>query len=454
MEFSRFGTKFTSRTGILALMEDMGKALDGTSDSIDLDDPELAPILRPAGARESQALMLGGGNPAHIPAVNAIWRERMAEILANGQEYERMLTNYDTPQGKTEFLEALAGLLRSRYGWPLDARNIAITNGSQSAFFFLFNLFAGRYRDGSTRRVLFPLVPEYIGYADQSLHSADFVARRALLTQDAGQLSAHRFKYRVDFDSLDLDERISALCVSRPTNPSGNVLTDGEVQRLAQAAAGADIPLIIDNAYGLPFPGIVFAEATPYWDPNVVLCMSLSKLGLPSSRTGIIIAQPKIIEAVSAMNAIASLANGSLGQVLTLPMVKSGAIIKLGSDIIRPFYLERSRQAAAWIDQYLASTGVDWAVHESEGAIFLWIWFKNLPVPTEVLYQRLKRRNVVVVPGQFFFFGDEAESDGSGRISGWQHRHECLRLSYAQDPAVVRRGIEIMAEEVAALMLA
>src|ERR1019366_9594599 len=105
------------------------------------------------------------------------------------------------------------------------------------------------------------------------------------------------------------DDGISALCVSRPTNPSGNVLTDDEVARLAAATAGADIPLIIDNAYGLPFPGIVFAQATPYWDPNVVLCMSLSKLGLPTSRTGIIIAQPKIIEAISAMNAIASLAN-------------------------------------------------------------------------------------------------------------------------------------------------
>lgn len=450
MEFSRFGGKFTSRTGILALMEDMGKALDPAAGDWEGEDGE--ELAQPAGPREAQALMLGGGNPAHIPAVNAIWRRRMAEILARGNEFERMLTNYDTPQGKADFLDGLAEMLNRQYGWPVDARNVAVTNGSQSAFFYLFNLFAGRYRDGSIRRVLFPLVPEYIGYADQSLHSEDFLARRALVTQSAAELAARRFKYRVDFDALDLDDSISALCVSRPTNPSGNVLTDAEVARLAAAAADADIPLIIDNAYGLPFPGIVFADATPYWDPNVVLCMSLSKLGLPSTRTGIVVANPAIIKAVSAMNAIASLANGSLGQVLTAPMLRDGSLLRLGSEVIRPFYRERSDQAAAWIDRCLAGTGADWAVHQSEGAIFLWIWFKNLPVSTEVLYQRLKRRNVVVVPGQFFFFGDDAAIDGDQRISGWRHRHECLRLSYAQEPETVRRGIEVMAEEVAALM--
>lgn len=461
MEFTRFGTKFTSQTGILALMDDMAKALDGSADlpaafagaadpSSDPGPMDLSALggLPLAGPREPRALMLGGGNPAHIPGINAIWRERMAEILATGDEFERMLANYDTPQGKTEFLDALAAMLNREYGWPIDARHIAITNGSQSGFFYLFNLFAGRYRDGKNRRVLFPIVPEYIGYADQSVHLEDFVARRPLLED----LGGRRFKYRVDFDNLRLDDSVAALCTSRPTNPTGNVLTDDELRRLAALAAEHDIPLMIDNAYGLPFPGIVFAEARPYWDPNVVLCMSLSKLGLPATRTGIIIAQPRIIQAISAMNAIASLANGSLGQVLTLPMVRSGEILRLSREVIRPFYQAKSAQAQAWIDEALASTGADWAVHKSEGAIFLWIWFRNLPVSTKVLYERLKRRNVVAVPGQHFFFGDDSGIDGPGEIGSWKHRQECLRLSYAGEAETVRRGIAIMAEEVAALM--
>jgi len=51
---------------------------------------------------------------------------------------------------------------------------------------------------------------------------------------------------------------------------------------------------VIDNAYGLPCPGIIFSEATPLWNSNIILCMSLSKLGLPGSRCDIVIAAEKV----------------------------------------------------------------------------------------------------------------------------------------------------------------
>ncbi len=72
-----------------------------------------------AGAEGRQMLMLGGGNPAHIPAVQAHFRERMEQMLARGDEFERAVGNYDPPQGKPQFIEALASLLRAEYGWPV-----------------------------------------------------------------------------------------------------------------------------------------------------------------------------------------------------------------------------------------------------------------------------------------------------------------------------------------------
>jgi valine--pyruvate aminotransferase len=82
---------------------------------------------------------------------------------------------------------------------------------------------------------------------------------------------------------------VRALCVSRPTNPSGNLLSDAEMGRLAKLAADRGIPLIIDNAYGWPFPGIVFGEATPPWNDQTIHVMSLSKLGLPGTRTAFVV---------------------------------------------------------------------------------------------------------------------------------------------------------------------
>src|SRR5690606_33257492 len=81
----------------------------------------------------------------------------------------KAIANYDGPQGKDSFIQALAELLSSELGWPVGPENIALTNGSQTAFFYLFNLLAGEFADGRKKKVLFPLAPEYIGYGDSAL---------------------------------------------------------------------------------------------------------------------------------------------------------------------------------------------------------------------------------------------------------------------------------------------
>ncbi len=391
-------------------MDDLGQAMDGRSD------------MR----------MLGGGNPAHIPEVNEIWRRRSAEILANGAELEETLANYDTPQGKHAFLDSLAGLLNREFGWNLNAKNIAVTNGSQMAFFLLLNLLSGTGSDGSKNRVLFPLCPEYIGYADQTIENGMLITRPAKIELTRPGF----FKYNVDFENLDVSSDISALCISRPTNPTGNVLTDQEVARLAGIAGEKDIPFIIDNAYGAPFPNILFRDVKPYWDKHVILSMSLSKLGLPSVRTGIVVADESIIEAVSACNAVISLSNGSLGQVLVRPLIESGDILRLSNEVIRPFYEDRSIAAVTSLQEAFGDD-IPYRIHESEGSIFLWLWLPELPISSAELYERLKARAVLVVSGHYFFYGLDCP---------WAHADECLRLSYAQDPVKFREAATIMDE--------
>jgi valine--pyruvate aminotransferase len=114
-------------------------------------------------------------------------------------------------------------------------------------------------------------------------------------------LDERLFKYRVDFEGLRIDDSVGAVCFSRPTNPTGNVVTDAEVSRLRELANAKGIPLIIDSAYGTPFPNIIYSEAQPVWDENIVLCLSLSKFGLPSLRTGIVVARKEIIRVITRM---------------------------------------------------------------------------------------------------------------------------------------------------------
>jgi valine--pyruvate aminotransferase len=174
--------------------------------------------------------MLGGGQPAHIPELDARWRLRMHEMMAHGDDMEKVLGNYDPPRGNAAFLEALADMLRRELGWQVTADNCAVTAGGQTAFFFLFHLLAGEMADGRRKKILLPLVPEYIGYANQSVRGDLFQAHLPIIEHTG----PNEFKYRIDFDTLVVGDDIAAICVSRPTNPTGNVLTDDEIFRLFQ----------------------------------------------------------------------------------------------------------------------------------------------------------------------------------------------------------------------------
>ncbi len=344
-----------------------------------------------------------------------------------------MIGDYSAPEGNRAFATALADLLRRSYDWEIGPENIALTNGSQTSFFYLFNLFAGRFADGSDRKILLPLAPEYIGYAEAGLSDDHFVSYRPSIEL----LGDGLYKYHVDFDALTCGPDIGAICVSRPTNPTGNVLTDAEISRLSALARQHDLPLIIDNAYGTPFPSILYTDVTPIWDDHIVLCMSLSKLGMPGVRTGIVIADPEITRAIAALNAVISLAPTSVGAALTLDMVRSGEIIRLSQEVIRPFYQGKAEQAVGYVRKTMGD--LPCYIHRPEGAFFLWLWFKDLPITSQVLYERLKARNVFILPSHHFF---------PGLAEPWQHKHECIRVSYTQKEDVVREGIQIIAEEV------
>ncbi|CAM3589132.1 Valine--pyruvate aminotransferase [Vibrio aerogenes CECT 7868] len=410
MQFSSFGEKFNRYTGITQLMDDLND-----------------------GLRTPGAIMLGGGNPAAIPAMLDYFHQANQSLLDNGKLVAAM-ANYDGPQGNDAFIRSLAGLLRETFGWDISEKNISLTNGSQSGFFYLFNLLTGAQPDGTHKKVLLPLAPEYIGYGDAGIHDDIFVSGRP----EIEYLDNRLFKYHVDFENLNIDESIAAICASRPTNPTGNVLTDEEIHKLDQLARQHNIPLIIDNAYGLPFPNIIFEDVKPFWNENTILCMSLSKLGLPGLRCGIVIANEAVTTALSNLNGIISLSPGSVGPVLANHMIENNDILRLSSEVIRPFYQQKSQRAIELLQQAIPDPR--FRIHKPEGAIFLWLWFDELPITTMELYQRLKDRGVLIVPGEYFFIGQE---------EAWEHGHQCLRMNYVQDDEQMQKGITIIAEEIA-----
>ena len=54
------------------------------------------------------------------------------------------------------------------------------------------------------------------------------------------------------------------------------------------------------------------------------------------------------------------------------------------------------------------------------------------------LYQRLKARKVIVIPGEDFFIGMDED---------WAHQYECIRVNYAAPEDQLKRGLSIIKEE-------
>ena len=433
MQFSKFGEKFTKNSGILQLMDDLGNALNS----------------------EQPINMLGGGNPARIDTVNqTYWAvfKTLAEGDMGAMAIEN-IGNYSTPQGDAKFIAALVDFFNRHYDWGLTTDNIALTNGSQNAFFYLFNLFGGQFDDqaqGSIdKKILLPLAPEYVGYADAHVDGQHFIAVPPSIEFVQHQGEDGFFKYRVDFDTLEnLAElhngEIGAICCSRPTNPTGNVLTDDEMARLEAIAKRFDIPLIIDNAYGMPFPNIIYSQATLNWNEQIILCFSLSKIGLPGVRTGIVVANPQVVKAISSLNAIVNLAPTRFGAAIATPLLQDDRLKDLSDNHIRPFYQGQAKLAVQLLKQELGDLPSPYnnamKIHKPEGAIFLWVWFKDLPITTVELYERLKAKGTLIIPSEHFFVGVDTEN--------FKHAHECIRLSIAQDDETLKKGIATIGEVV------
>ena len=107
-DYSKFGKRFSRESGITQLMADLGKANH---------------------SNDPNTVMLGGGNPAIIPAAHDKFVDELQKLIA-GSGVDQMIGFYDGPQGSEEFIRVLVAMLNDHYDWALDEKNIAITNGS------------------------------------------------------------------------------------------------------------------------------------------------------------------------------------------------------------------------------------------------------------------------------------------------------------------------------------
>ncbi len=409
---TKIGAQMSNLTGVRAIMKDINETLR---------------------ANQGQELYnLSAGNPLILPEVEQLWRDCTADLLASS-EYGEVVCRYGSSQGYAPFISVMVKDFNQRYGLNLTERNVLVTAGSQTIYFYAANAYGGYTNDGDLKQIVLPLSPDYTGYGGVGLCPEALIAYKPTLDIDSAN---HRFKYRPDFSQLSITQETGCMIFSRPCNPTGNVLTNDEVEKIAALAAPYHVPVLIDSAYAPPFPALNFTEMTPVFGENILHCMSLSKAGLPGERIGIAIGDENLLQALECFQTNAGIHSSRYGQAIAARAIESGELANIAESVIRPFYqhkfdmLESTLQAAM-------PNNIPWFLHRGEGAIFGWLWLEDLPMTDWEFYQELKKVGVIVVPGSSFFPGLKEE---------WEHKHQCLRISLTGSDEEITIGMQRLAK--------
>ena len=394
LDLSQFGSQMSQLTGVRAIMKDIIETL--------------------SNSEGKEFINLSAGNPVILPEVEQLWRDCTQELL-DSDEYGEVVCRYGSSQGYAPLIKAVVADFNARYGLSLSDRNILITGGSQALYLYAANAFGGHTQEGKLKQVVLPLSPDYTGYGGVSLTPESLVAYKPTLEID---YQRHRFKYRPDFSQLQINEQTGCVIFSRPCNPTGNVISDEEVAKITKLAASHDVPVLVDSAYAPPFPALNFTPMTPQFGDNIVHCMSLSKAGLPGERIGIAIGDPELIQILESFQTNVCIHSSRYGQAIAAKAIASGKLADIATNVIRPHYQRKIEILENTLDA--AMPDIPWYLHQGEGAIFAWLWLKDLPMTDWEFYQELKQVGVIAVPGSTFFPGLKED---------WQHKQQCLRIS-------------------------
>lgn len=232
------------------------------------------------------------GNPS-VP-VPEKFTEIMKELLQTKNSMQ--LHGYSPSLGIPSVKDKIAQSLNRRFGMNYTGNHIFPTTGAAGAVAHAVRCVT---KPGDEVLTFAPFFPEYNPYINMTGAQLKVVP-------------ANTKNFQINFDQLDemLTDKVAALLINTPNNPSGAVYSAETLKELAamltrkQEEFGHDIFLISDEPYReIIFAGVDAPYVSKFYD-NTLSCYSYSKsLSLPGERIGYVAANPKCRDAelISAM---------------------------------------------------------------------------------------------------------------------------------------------------------
>lgn len=239
------------------------------------------------------------GNPS-VPVPQA-FTDAMIEMLRT--EDTTLLHGYSPSLGITSVREAIAASLEKRFGLPYRKEHIFMASGAAGALAHAFRLVT---EPGDEILIFAPFFPEYNPYVNLS----GAVLKVVPPDTETFQINFEKFEEM-------LTEKVMAVLVNTPNNPSGVVYSAETLKQLAQLLKeksqqyGHDIYLISDEPYReIVFEGVEAPCVSAFYD-NTIMCYSFSKsLSLPGERIGYVAVNPNCKDGETMVNMCSQISRG------------------------------------------------------------------------------------------------------------------------------------------------
>ena len=239
------------------------------------------------------------GNPS-VPVPQA-FTDCMVQMLSETET--NALHGYSPSLGIPSVREAVAAPLERRFGLPYRKEHIFMAVGAAGALAHAFRLVT---EPGDEILTFAPYFPEYGPYVNLT------GAMLKVVPPDTGNFQIHFEK----FEEM-LTEKVMAVLINTPNNPSGVVYSAETLQRLAETLRrksreyGHTIYLISDEPYReIVFEGVDAPCVSAFYD-DTVMCYSFSKsLSVPGERIGYVAVNPNCRDAETMVNMCGQISRG------------------------------------------------------------------------------------------------------------------------------------------------
>ena len=239
------------------------------------------------------------GNPS--VAVPQEFTDAMIRLLQEKNPME--LHGYSPSLGITSVREAIAASLEKRFGIPYRKEHIFMTSAAAGAIAHALRLVV---EEGDEVLIFAPFFPEYRPYIELT------GAKLKIVPPDTET-------FQINFTAFEemLTDKVKAILVNTPNNPSGIVYSTETVQKLADilraksAQYGHEIYLISDEPYReIVFAGVDAPCVSKFYE-NTMMCYSFSKsLSLPGERIGYLAINPACADAETMVNMCGQISRG------------------------------------------------------------------------------------------------------------------------------------------------